>query len=34
MLRAVGYCLNTECDDYCKGIFLFQYAQQTMPCPR
>ena len=33
MRRAVGYCEQDQCDDYCKGVFLLNHGQ-TFMCPR
>jgi ribosomal protein S27AE len=31
--RAVGYCENTECEEYTKGVFLLNHGD-TFYCPR
>ncbi len=31
--RAVGYCENTDCEDYAKGVFLLNHGP-VFPCPR
>lgn len=33
MKRAVGYCENTDCEDYAKGVFLLNHGN-TFYCPR
>jgi hypothetical protein len=33
MDRAVGYCDDTDCDDYAKGVFLLNHSE-TFYCPR
>jgi ribosomal protein S27AE len=33
MKRGVGYCQNTECEDYAKGVFLLNHGD-TFYCPR
>jgi ribosomal protein S27AE len=33
MKRGVGYCENTECEDYAKGVFLLNHGD-TFYCPR
>ncbi len=33
MRRGVGYCENTECEDYAKGVFLLNHGD-TFYCPR
>ncbi len=33
MNRAVGYCENTECEDYVKGVFLLNHGD-TFQCSR
>lgn len=33
MKRGVGYCENTDCEDYAKGIFLLNHGLQFY-CPR
>lgn len=33
MKRAVGYCGNTDCEDYAKGVFLLNHGD-TFYCPR
>ena len=33
MKRGVGYCENTDCEDYAKGIFLLNHGN-TFYCPR
>lgn len=33
MKRAVGYCKNTGCEDYAKGVFLLNHGD-TFYCPR
>ena len=33
MKRGVGYCENTDCEDYAKGIFLLNHGD-TFHCPR
>ena len=33
MARGVGYCLNTECEEYHKGVFLFNHGPK-FNCPR
>lgn len=33
MKRAVGYCENTRCEDYAKGVFLLNHSS-TFFCPR
>ena len=33
MKRAVGYCENTECEDFLKGTFLLNHSE-TFYCPR
>ena len=33
--RGCGYCLNVNCEDYAKGVFLLgDYGSQRFPCPR
>ena len=32
MKRGVGYCENTECEDYAKGVFLLNHGD-TFYCP-
>ena len=31
--RSVGYCENTDCEDYAKGVFLLNHGD-TFYCPR
>jgi ribosomal protein S27AE len=33
MKRGVGYCENTDCEDYAKGVFLLNHGD-TFYCPR
>lgn len=33
MKRAVGYCENTDCEDYVKGVFLLNHGD-TFYCPQ
>jgi hypothetical protein len=33
MKRAVGYCENTDCEDFAKGVFLLNHGN-TFFCPR
>jgi hypothetical protein len=33
MRRAVGYCQNTDCEDYAKGVFLLNHGP-VFYCPR
>ena len=33
MKRGVGYCENTDCEDYAKGVFLLNHGN-TFYCPR
>lgn len=33
MKRAVGYCGDTDCEDYSKGVFLLNHGE-TFYCPR
>jgi hypothetical protein len=33
MKRGVGYCENTDCEDYSKGVFLLNHGD-TFYCPR
>ena len=33
MKRGVGYCENTDCEDYAKGVFLLNHGD-TVYCPR
>ncbi len=33
MKRGLGYCENTECEDYVKGVFLLNH-DDTFGCPR
>jgi ribosomal protein S27AE len=33
MKRAVGYCENTDCEDYAKGVFLLNHGE-NFHCPR
>ena len=33
MKRGVGFCMQTECDDYAKGVFLLNHGD-TFYCPR
>ena len=33
MKRGVGYCENTDCEDYAKGVFLLNHGD-TLCCPR
>ncbi len=33
MKRGVGYCENTDCEDYAKGVFLLNHVD-TFYCPR
>jgi ribosomal protein S27AE len=33
MKRGVGYCENTDCEDYAKGVFLLNHSD-TFYCPR
>ena len=33
MKRGVGYCGETECEDYAKGVFLLNHGD-TFYCPR
>ncbi len=33
MKRAVGYCENTDCEDYAKGVFLLNHGEK-FHCPR
>lgn len=33
MKRAVGYCNNTDCEDFAKGVFLLNHGN-TFYCPR
>ncbi len=33
MRRGVGYCENTDCEDYAKGVFLLNHGD-TFYCPR
>jgi hypothetical protein len=33
MKRAVGYCENTDCEDYAKGVFLLNHGENFY-CPR
>jgi len=33
MKRGVGYCENTSCEDYAKGVFLLNHGD-TFYCPR
>lgn len=33
MKRATGYCENTNCEDYAKGVFLLNHGD-TFHCPR
>ena len=33
MNRAVGYCENTDCEDFSKGVFLLNHSE-TFYCPR
>jgi ribosomal protein S27AE len=33
MKRAVGYCQEDQCEDYCKGVFLLNHGNK-FNCPR
>ena len=34
MKRGVGFCHNTPCDDFAKGIFLLNHEGDLFRCPR
>ena len=34
MKRGAGYCENTDCEDYAKGVFLLNHDRYNFKCPR